>query len=100
MNYCVSIIHNYFDNPLVFSHFHRYNGVQEKNEGVPVEPQKQGIEDSTTKTQSSSSKKRTLQESVDIVESSQSKFQRFELDTEDSYKRWDLPLGLAIYLNK
>ena len=32
--------------------------------------------------------------------SSQSKYQRFELDTEDSYKRWDLPPGLATYLNK
>ena len=60
----------------------------------------QRIQDSTTETQWSGSKKRTLQEKVDSVRSSQSKCQRFELDTEDSYKRCYLPPGLATYLNK
>ena len=52
----------------------------------PVEPQVQGVQDSTTETQSSGSKKRTLQASVDSVGSSQSKYQRFELNTKISIK--------------
>ena len=60
----------------------------------------QGIQDSTTETQSSMSKKRTLQESIDSVGSWQSKYQKLELNTEHSYKRCDLPSGLANYLNE
>ena len=60
----------------------------------------QGIQDSITETQSSGSKKRTIQESVDSVEAHNKKYQRFELDTEDSYKRRDLPPGLVTYVNK
>ena len=56
--------------------FRRNIDVQERNEGTLVEPQMQRIQDSTTETQSSESKKRTLQESVDRVESSQLKYQR------------------------
>ena len=56
--------------------FCRNIDVQERNEGTLVEPQMQRIQDSTTETQSSESKKRTLQESVDKVESSQLKYQR------------------------
>ena len=36
------------------------------------------MQDSTNETQSSGNKKRTLQESVDTVENSQSEYQKFE----------------------
>ena len=80
--------------------FCRNTDVQERNEGNPVEPQVQGRQDSTTEPQSSGSKKKILQEIVDGVGSSQSKYQRFEVYTEDSYERWALPPWLTAYLNK
>ena len=72
----------------MFPHIFSKNiDVQERNEGTPVEPQVQGIQDCTTEIQSSGSKKRTLQESFDSVGSSQSKYQRVVLETADSCKR-------------
>ena len=80
--------------------FCRNTDVQERNEGNPFKSQVQGRQDSTTEPQSCGSKKRILQEIVDSVGSSQSKYQRFEVYTEESYKRWALPPWLATYLNK
>ena len=48
------------------------------------------MQDSITETQSSGSKKRRLKGSIDKVGRS------LYLDTEESYKRWELPQGLAI----
>lgn len=76
-NYCIRITKNYFDNPLFCRIFRKNTDVQERNEETPFETQLQGIQDSTTET----------------LTRSQSNYQRFELNIEDSYKRWDLPHG-------